>query len=386
MGRTTAPRSIWRAGVQVLVATAFLPVDLSAIPYFARKYGVSCNQCHVMPPKLNAYGERFVALGFWQPDLVPRRTWPFAVWASGRADRVPRSGVLGDLTKAYLNRFEVISGGRVVAPWLSYFVEWRPVSFETRGDGTLRDRSGRFEDLFVTATAGHMEVQLGQFRQIGQVDVSRRVGLSEPVTLSGSVPGGGVGTAREIALRAFSPTGRSPAVRVGWNRAVGTGWRLTAAAGLPFPGEFSIPLTRQARTEASNEIEWDAKGVVLEAFARRGLTSLGGHTFLDGGGRLLANAVLTGSRQRLHWTLVAGVARSGAVTRGQWSAEGEYYFSHFIGVGGRGEDRAADGVGTAFLPHLNIHFPGSRYTVRVTLERRIQRDRGATLLEFATIF
>ncbi|MGQ0703909.1 MAG: hypothetical protein ACT4PM_12320, partial [Gemmatimonadales bacterium] len=72
-----APRSIWRVGVPVLVAAALLPADLSAIPYFARKYGVSCNQCHVLPPKLNAYGERFLAQGYWMPGLVPRRTWPF---------------------------------------------------------------------------------------------------------------------------------------------------------------------------------------------------------------------------------------------------------------------------------------------------------------------
>ncbi|MGQ0704411.1 MAG: hypothetical protein ACT4PM_14955, partial [Gemmatimonadales bacterium] len=351
-----------------------------------RKYGVSCNQCHVLPPKLNAYGERFLAQGYWMPGLVPRRTWPFAVWVSGRADRIPRSDELGRLTKAYLNRIEVISGGKVVAPWLWYFAEWRPVSFETRGDGTLRDRSGRFEDLFVTATAGPLEAQLGQFRQIAQVDVSRRVGLSEPVTLSGSLPGGGDGTPREIALRALSPAGRSPAVRMAWNPAVGTGWRFTAAAGLPLPGEFSIPLTKEARDEASNEIEWDPKGVVLEAFLRRGLTSLGGHAFLDGGGRFLANAVMTGSRQQLHWTVVAGVARWSGVTRGQWSAEGEYYLSQFIGFGGRGENRTDDGAGTAFLPHLNIHFPGSRYTFRLTLEQRIQRDRGATLLEFGTVF
>ena len=69
-------------------------------------------------------------------------------------------------------------------------VEWRPVSLEPRSDGTLRDRSGRFEDLFLTAVAGdRLELFVGQFRQVQQVDVSRRLGVSEPALLSASLPG-----------------------------------------------------------------------------------------------------------------------------------------------------------------------------------------------------
>jgi hypothetical protein len=289
-----------------------------------------------------------------------------------------------------LNRVEIISGGRVIAPWLTYFVEWRPVSQEGRNDGSLRDRSGRFEDLFLTASGGAIDLTAGQFRQMNQVDVSRRIGLSEPLLLSASLPGSGAGSARELALRAFSPSGRSPSLRVGLHRNTERVGRWSTYLTLPFSGEFSIPLTREARTEASNELELNPKGIFVESFLRSGLTSIGAHVFYDSDpDRYLANAVTTGSYRDLHWTGIVGVAKSGGVTRGRWSIEGEVFparLNGFLGLGGRVEDQGGDGVEHAVIPYINAHFPGTRYTIRLTLERRLQRDRNATLLEIGTVF
>lgn len=364
-----------------------VPTSLDAeIPYFARKYRVACSQCHVAPPKLNRFGEAFVAAGYRSPDLRPGSTWPFALWLSARSESRP-AGATEDDVRAYLNRVEVISGGRVAAPWLSYFVEWRPLSQEGSSDGGLRDRSGRFEDLYLTASHGEGELTLGQFRQLAQVDVSRRLGLSEPLVLSSSLPGSSGGSARETGLRAFSPAGRSPSVRVGWHRALRRA-RWTTLISLPFPGEFSIPLTREARREASHEIEWNPKGIFLETFVRSGLTSYGAHAFLDSG-RHLVGAVTTGSRGGLHWTGVAGWSRSGGVTRGRWSLEGEFFPSSlrgFLGAGARIEDQGGDSGDVAAIPYLNAHFPGARYTVRLTLEQRVQNRRNATFLELGTVF
>jgi hypothetical protein len=368
-----------------LSATAS-PAAGNSIPYFARKYGVTCQACHVAPPKLNAFGEAFVARGYEMPGLTPRRTWPFALWVSGRSDHFAVPQGSADAMRAYFNRVEMISGGKVVAPWLSYFLEWRPVSQESRSDGTLRDRSGRFEDLFVTAARGPAELTVGQFRQLAQVDVSRRLGLSEPLVLSASLPGSVGGTARERSLRAFAPSGRSPAVRAAWNRTVASDWRWTASASLPLPGELSIPLTDTARVEASNEIEWRGKGVFVESFARRGLASVGAHVFYDRADRYLGHAVATASAGALHWTGIAGAAKSGTTTRGRWSLETEYLPHYLIGVGARVEDQAADGAELGFLPYVNAHLPGTRYTVRVTVERRVQQGRNATFVELGTVF
>ena len=45
-------------GVSTLTSTA------GAIPAFARKYRVSCAQCHSPVPRLNAFGEAFAGNGF----------------------------------------------------------------------------------------------------------------------------------------------------------------------------------------------------------------------------------------------------------------------------------------------------------------------------------
>ncbi|HUF68907.1 MAG TPA: hypothetical protein VMM79_09725 [Longimicrobiales bacterium] len=368
----------------LLTVLLALPAPLDAIPYFARLYGVRCAQCHASPPKLNAFGEAFVAAGYWAPGMEAGRTWPLAVWLSGRTESLPADDPLAGQVVTYLNRLELISGGRLIVPWLSYFVEWRAVSLEARGDGSTRDRSGRFEDLFVTARGGELDVTVGQFRMLQQVDVSRRIGLSEPLVFSASLAGSGSGTARERSLRSFSPAGRSPAVRAGWNRAVGEGTWTTALT-VPFPGEFSIPLTDEARTEASNELELDAKGVYAESFFRRGLMSIGVHGFYDDG-RYLVSGLVTGARETVHWAAALGVDRVAEVSRGRWSAEAEFIPRTSFAVGGRVENRAADGAGIAFLPYVNMHYPGSRFTIRLTVEQRFQRDRGATLVELGTIF
>ena len=187
-------------------------------------------------------------------------------------------------------------------------------------------------------------------------------------------------------MRAFSPAGRSPAVRLAWVQPFASGWRWTTSAALAVPGEFSIPLTDTAKVEASNEIEWRTKGVMLESFARRGLASYGGHLFYDDSRRYMAQLVVTGRRSALHWTAAGGAAKTDDLVAGRWSLETEYFPNHHLGFGSRVEDRAADGADAAILPYVNFHFPGTRYTVRFTLERRFQRDRNATVLEVGTVF
>jgi hypothetical protein len=258
------------------------------------------------------------------------------------------------------------------------------------GDGSLRDRSGRFEDAYVVAARGeHLAVTLCQFRLIAQVDVSRRLSLSEPLVLSASLPGEGGSTPRRRSLRAFSPSGRSPAVRVAWSDQLTDDWGWTASAAVPVPGELSIPLNSEARREASNEIEMRAKGVVLEGFVRRGVTSYGAHLFYDSADRYLLNAVAAGRRGPLYWTAVAGFDEVAATRRGRWSLEAEYLPGPVWGVGARLEDRAGDGAEPALLPYATWHPPlprALRTHLALTLEQRIQEDGNATLLEVGLLW
>jgi hypothetical protein len=89
------------AGVAVF-ALGVSPAE--AIPAFARKYETSCQTCHIMFPKLNAFGQAFRLNGYRMPgeteDMVKdkpvslgapayKKLWPQAIWPSHIPGHVP---------------------------------------------------------------------------------------------------------------------------------------------------------------------------------------------------------------------------------------------------------------------------------------------------------
>jgi hypothetical protein len=75
-----------------------------AVPAFARKYQTSCQTCHIVFPKLNAFGEAFRLRGYRMPgeteDMVKqppvslgapayKRLWPKSVWPGEISSAVP---------------------------------------------------------------------------------------------------------------------------------------------------------------------------------------------------------------------------------------------------------------------------------------------------------
>jgi hypothetical protein len=67
----TAKRTITMMALLLI----FTAEPASAIPAFARKYGVSCNLCHNPAPRLTAFGEMFAGNGFeFTPGEEPRDT------------------------------------------------------------------------------------------------------------------------------------------------------------------------------------------------------------------------------------------------------------------------------------------------------------------------
>src|SRR6266508_3429262 len=91
--------------VLVLLTLMVTESTALAIPAFARRYETSCTTCHVVPPKLNAFGVAFKNLGYRMPDDqrfikqadVPlgapawKKLWPKAVWPGAIPDRIPLS-------------------------------------------------------------------------------------------------------------------------------------------------------------------------------------------------------------------------------------------------------------------------------------------------------
>jgi hypothetical protein len=367
-----------------------VPAVLEATPQFARTYRVDCTHCHSAPPRLNERGLRFLAANYSLRGDGRERTIPLAVWNT--ADLEWRHST--DLVKGFPSRVELISAGPIGRSRAAYFAEWRALSQGIGSTRRLLDRSGRFEDLFVRTpltSRDHLSLTVGQFRALTQVDVSQRLSLSEPLVFSSSVPGRSAAEPRLTGLRAFSASGRQPAVRVEYHLArapsssSADGW--FAAATLPLTGELTIPFT----DAASFEFEARPKGVFLEAFRRSGLTSIGGHAFIGDERRRVTTAVVTHDLTR-RLALLAGIGafRASGVTDTRFSIGGEATISSRVVGGVRVDHRAGQGRDPAVLLYGNGHLPfgpsAFRQALRLQIEHRIQPANHVTGFAVSHVF
>lgn len=373
----------------VLLPGSALPV--SATPQFAREYRVSCSHCHVAPPRLNQVGENFLARGYRVDDAaLPQSgtTVPLAVWNTFDVEYRRAS----DLTKGFFSRVELISAGPMRWPGSAYFVELRALSEQIGGGNRLLNRSGRFEDAFVSMPIGPrsgVTFTAGQFRALTQVDVSRRLSLSEPVAFSASIPDRQPArSARLTSLRAFSPSGRQPGMRVMYQRRGSTnaadGWY--GAITLPLTGELTLPFT----DAASFELETRPKGVFGETYYRAGMTSIGGHAFA-GNVRGLANVVATSDLSgRLAVMGAVGFDRTRGLTSARVSVGGEYVLMPRLVAGSRIDHRTGSGRNPAVLAYVDAHVPfgpsAFRQAVRLQFEQTLQRNAFRSTLALSHIF
>lgn len=371
--------------IRFLLLFALTVPQVFAVPYFARKYNVRCAQCHLLPPVLNEFGQRFVANGYKLGELkIESRAVPIAAWITHRAE----IDETNDRAKAYPNRVELISSD-ALTPWLSYFVEWRTLSYQTTASQRLLGRHGRFEDVFVQFwLPKRVALTVGQFRMLNQVDVSRRLTLSEPLAYSASVPGLPSNDARLSSLRAFSLAGRAPSIRATFQTFGGgsesDGWFHELV--VPLSGEMSAPLGDEARRNASFALEARPKGFVYETYYRKGISSVGGAVF-SGNDRWLSNA--TGALQAGRHSLLATVGTA-KFRRGhndfRMSVGDTWIPRPWFGVGARLDHQSALRRRPAVLPHVNFSFPGTKYTVLLTVEQRIQQRAHGTSIEFGVVF
>ena len=140
------------------------------IPAFARKYGVSCAMCHDPIPKLNPYGEQFMANGYalapgdttgttsaGDPLLVMNGTFPIAMRLDAYLRAQGGNNVRTDFQAPYV--VKVLSGG-ALARNVSYYVYM--VLAEDGAIGPLEDAHVTFRQLFGAPAA----VTVGQFQII----------------------------------------------------------------------------------------------------------------------------------------------------------------------------------------------------------------------------
>jgi hypothetical protein len=382
-----------RQPLLLLFVLLLAPVAAEATPQFARRYERSCGSCHSLPPALNERGLAFQASGYQLPgpqQAEPRERahlLPMAAWLTARFE--DQAGGAADL---FLPKVELISGGRFGQSW-SYFAEWRPVSLSLRADGSLQDRGGRFEDLFVERALGDRHaVRVGQFRSLNQVDVSLRLSASEPLLFNHGLPTGTRADPRLAGLDRFSPAARSPAVGYSLRSLPGASASdgLFTFVTLPFVGELSIPLSPAASRDASFELHGPPKGVYLESFYRRGLSSLGGHVFVADEGWL---ATALGVFSLDGWALTGGAGRDerdGADPRWRGSAQLERVFDGPRGSraapGLRVEDVSGDGNRAAIVPYFAVAAPNTRYTYLLQLEWRSEERGDSFVIDLSALF
>lgn len=402
-------RAVLASASIAVFALLILADTAHATPQFARTFNKRCIDCHTVPPMLNAEG-----LDFWQRGYRPGEdedqekfmTYPFAMWATVRQEDQPDR----NFGEGYVNRVELISGGAIPIPGiiqetLSYFVEWRMISLESRSNGTLRDRSGRFEDAYINwqpmGDTGRIQLTFGQFRSLQQVDVSRRLNLSEPAVFSSSLAGDPVaGNARVTSLRSFSPSGRQPGIMFQYQAIQGESHAdgLFFSAVLPWVGEWSLPITPEAHREASFVSQGPPKGAFLEGYYRQDLSSIGAHGFIDNDRWLFTmvgvfNYQECALTQDLFLTLAYGWDDTAVSVERQRRSLEILYLPHLVagdwvrgGVGFRAEHITGPGTFPAYIPYVVLSGPNAYSTFLAQLECRIQENNNVFFLDMSLIF
>lgn len=350
--------------IGVLATIVFLSATpVAGIPALARKYGLTCMTCHVHGAKLNAFGMTYAAGGPKSVGLEDKtKQLPITAYISWLA----RQSSYDDKPVSWLSRFEWVF--HQASEKASYFIEWRLLSYDINGNGFL-DRSGRFEDVIVSfPIAPGIAMDIGQFRPLAQTDVSQRVSNSEPLALTRAIPGEATADPRETSLRGFAPAGRSPGIRAQFGPVQPNGWH--GAIAIPFPGEFSIPLTGPAQTNASFEFESKPKGVLLEAWNRKEDDHVGAFGFVGSEDRSAIGATATKMHRDVFYS--AAITKLHGRLTDAWLASLEaLYVPKWQSAYGFRLD-LAQRESPVYVPFLSYHIPGDGNVFRFVLEGRFR--------------
>jgi hypothetical protein len=158
----------WRRCAVALALVALLPAMASAIPAFARRYGVSCRLCHDPAPKLNAFGEQFAGNGFrFAAAEPPRDTVDTGDPLLELARSLPLALRVDAYVRAYTEEqgtdfqtpygFKILSGGPI-SNSISYYVYF--FLFERGEIGGIEDAFLYFNDI----ASAPLDAAVGQFQ------------------------------------------------------------------------------------------------------------------------------------------------------------------------------------------------------------------------------
>ena len=212
-------RELWGRAICVGTLLGLLMPDQAlAIPAFARRYQTSCTTCHVIIPKLNAFGIAFRNNGYRIPpnDLkfvkipdVPlgapgwKRLWPDAIWPGGipaiapvalriMNDVVVNPSKTAQVDFVFPSEFEFLAGG-TAGDGISYFVELEVMaSHEVEGDRVQMERMFVQFDQMGGTTLANLKVGRFEMRAVPFSRFHRRPGLSDFMAMDFRSPSDGV--------------------------------------------------------------------------------------------------------------------------------------------------------------------------------------------------
>jgi hypothetical protein len=333
-----------------------------ALPKFSREYGVGCNTCHSVAPRLNEFGLAFQANHFnWPGEGMKKRVSLKAFPVSGILhSSVEVNHTEGKTTTAFRELELFVSDGFPLGKGRQggYFLNTVAV---TTGEG---ERAGGIQNAFVAlpfaGKRGQWAVTLGQLTPIMyQYDPVNSLVESTPFTFSDPVD-------------EFSFTEAAPGFRIDFfDHRGGTSANGTYVdAGVPFEGGLAFN---------SDAAVHSARGVYAHAFRRWGWTSLGVIGFTHAGNHLagLIGTHRLGRNLYLLGTAALGQDEEGTTKR--LSVEAEYTAGSRLALTGRLEARQGHDDDIAPVAAIT-YYPFKPQLLRLTAEARQRKGDRAFFL------
>jgi hypothetical protein len=376
--------------VVVLGAMGMLAVGgpCHALPEFARQYGLECQKCHSVPPRLNSFGLAFQANYFnLPPAKPPAGNPPVSTKGSGTIQSAapaatPRSGnppvskggagfppIFGSFPISGIATFSLEANrteGKTTANFRElelFFVRGFLAGTGRPGGGIVEavaatteqdERAGKLGKamvaLPVTGRRGQGSLIVGQLIPVMfQYDPSNQLAETDPFALADDLDG-------------FSFTGEVPGVAGSYfdHRGEGTADGNYVTLGVPFKGQLA--LNRDLRLG-------DPRGVFVHAFRRRGWTSLGVVGYTRAGNHLEGVIGTYELRKNLYLLGVGALGHDSEGSTRRLSLQGEYVTSPRLALTARLESlggRQNDLGEVAAVTYYPFKFPVLRLTAELT--------------------
>ena len=255
---------IW-VGFYVIAAVASTSTAL-ATPQFARETNLPCASCHMHVPLLNKFGQQFYSNGFRLPkDHRLRATTPLWVGLAAEGSASPDTG--SAVPVAY-DDTTLSSVGSLGQSGILYHFEYAPIPKDVELNATRAFGRG-------------FAIQVGKFGMISQFDSGLEISPSSPIFLGPSDNALNEPSAR---VGPFALDGNNLGIRttfaLGNALQYGDGWKI--AATIPFTNEIAGDSGGGGPLYAFGS---DPKGLLVEAFRRTGMDSVGLDSFAGKDGR-----------------------------------------------------------------------------------------------------